>query len=232
MMNGRKGFTLIELVTAVGIFSILGVMLFSMVRTGMSMWTQGEVSRNEMSRGVVVLETIAKELRLAFTENDPLEGEARARFISDFFEYDRDGDGIKEARVQRLCFVRLNPEERENELLRKAGDMPFGSDYFTLVNEPKLEEALPTGGLAEAVFMSYAPRLPEGKISAGVLKLYRGYRSPPGGEFSFFDTGSLKTPRDIERDLTPVIDGILHLEFRCPDMPETLTWRRSTDEST
>lgn len=210
----RKGFTLIELVTAVGIFSILGVMLFSMVRTGMAMWKQGEVSRNEMSRGVVVLETIARELRLAFTENDPLAGAPRARFIADFFDYDRNGDGLTEARVQRLRFVRINTEERENELLRKAGDTPFGSDYFTLLEEPKLDEALPTEGLAEVVFMSYAPSLPKGKRSAGVLDLYRGYRSPPGGPFSFFDAGSLRTPRDIERDLSPVLDGILHLEFR------------------
>lgn len=214
----KKGFTLVELVTAAAIFSILGVMLFSMIRTGMTTWKNAESTRNDMDRGVRILETVARELRLAFTENDALEGEAAVRFLSDFIDYDRDGDGVKEARVQRLMFVRVNAEERENLTLRTSGDMPLGRYHFTLFEpDPELvkeEGTLPTGGLAEAVFLSFAPRIKKKEERDGFLSLYRGYRTPIGGEDSFFAPGRLLRPDEIEAELLPVLDGLLHLEFR------------------
>jgi prepilin-type N-terminal cleavage/methylation domain-containing protein len=209
-----RGFTLIELVTAAAIFSILGVMLLTMVRSGMNMWKRGELSRNESDRAVMALETIARELRLAFTENDPFAGPPAARFLCDFLAYDRNGDGIKETQVQRLRFVRINMEERENDLLRKAGDVASGWRHFTLLDSPPLDEALPTGGLAEAAFMAFAPKLAKGEKSDGLLSLYRGYRTPLGGEDGYFVPGNLERPQEIEAALYPILDSILHLEFR------------------
>jgi prepilin-type N-terminal cleavage/methylation domain-containing protein len=214
----RAGFTLIEMVTAAAIFSILGAMLFSMVRTGMTMWREGEVSRTRIERAVAVMDTIARELRMAFTENSPFCEEAEALFLCDFFDYDRDGNDTKETRVQRLFFTRINMEERENQRLRTAGDEPMGRLYFTLFEEePALVEEEGTrtaGGLAEACFMSFAPRLRRGQEQDGTLILYRGYRSPIGGVDSFFAPGNLLEPRELEAQLLPVMEGVLHLEFR------------------
>ncbi len=215
---GKSGFTLIEMVTAAAVFSLLGVMLFSMVKSGMTMWKDGESSRDEIERGVHALNSISRELRLAFTENNPFGSRAEAQMLCDFVDYDRDGDSIPESRVQRLAFTRINAEERENEVLKTSGDEPLGRLYFTLFeNDPDLVKemgTLPTGGLAEALFMSYAPELGEGQKSDGLLSLYRGYRSPIGGEGSFFTAGNLLKPDDIEFSLLPVLDEILHLEFR------------------
>jgi hypothetical protein len=163
------------------------------------------------------LEILSRELRLTFTENDPLAGGPQVRFLCEFMDYDRDGDRIKETRIQRLIFIRINAEERENEDLRCAGDEILGRHYFTLFEDdplPEEEGYLPTGGLAEAAFMAYGSPWRPGAERDGYLQLLRGYRTPIGGEDSFFSSGNLLRPKDIEIQLLPVLDGILYLEFR------------------
>lgn len=228
-IGNNSGFTLMEMVTAAAIFSLLGIMLFGMVRTGMTTWKDGEDSRNRVERGVRILEMISQELRHAFAHNDAFSGEGEVRFYSDFVTYDRDGDRVDDACTQRLIFVRINVEERENERLRTAGDLALGKHHFTLFEQDeevlKQEGALPTGGLAETIFMSYAPALlksKKGKLQKrdGMLHLYRGYRSPIGGEDSFFCPNALTTTREIQSNLVPIQDGLLYLEFRF--------WNRNT----
>ncbi len=235
MAPNRKGFTLIELATAAAIFGILGAMLFSIVRSGMDMWTRGEAQRDEVEKGTVVLDALAGELRMVFCENTPLAGGADVRFLCDFVDLDCDGDGQRETRVQRLFFVRINMEERENLEMRTAGDLPQGDKYFTLTGpgagsgERKDEGRdgsqayQPTGGLAEAAFMAcpgppeLAPGSSKKRKMSGLFNLYRGYRSPIGGEDSYFARGALHTHKDILRSLVPIADGLLHLEFRFSD---------------
>jgi len=235
-MNRSRGFTLIELVTTATIFAILGAMLFSMVKSGMDMWTRGESQRDEIEKSTVVLETIAHSLRAAFSENDPMGGRAEARFYSDFVDYDCNRDGVKETRLQRLCFVRINSEERENFDMRVAGDLPLGRKYFSL-SEAELDRIYgrskeeqtyrssrleldemdvyrPTGGLAECFFTAFPTTLTrDGKVS-GTMSLFRGYRSPIGGEDSFFASGTLIDPYQFAARLVPTIGGLLYLEFR------------------
>ena len=229
-----EGFTLIELVTAMAIFSILGVMLFGMIRSSMTAWKDGESSRNETERGVRILDILSRELRLLFSENDPLGDGSPVRMVCDFADYDRHDDGEPELRVQRLRFVRINMEERENEALRQAGNESPGTGYFTLTEgldvramsdggkgernaRSEDRDAVimrPTGGLAEAMFLAFAPRLSEGEVSDGYLSLYRGYRTPIGGDDSFFAQGRFRRAKEVETDLLPVVDGLLFLEFR------------------
>lgn len=235
-MNRDRGFTLIELVTTATIFAILGAMLFGMVKSGMDMWNRGEAQRDEIEKSTVVLETISRGLRSAFTENDPAGGRAEVRFLSDFVDYDCNRDGEKETRLQRLAFVRVNREERENLEMRNAGDLPLGRKYFTL-SEAELDrlyvrdesEAVPrksqdildemdvfrpTGGLAESLFIAFPSDLTrDGKMS-GTMSLFRGYRSPVGGEDSFFAPGALDDPFDVASRLVPIMGGVLYIEFR------------------
>lgn len=235
-MNRSRGFTLIELVTTATIFAILGAMLFSMVKSGMDMWTRGESQRVEIEKSTAVLETIANGLRSAFTENDPMGGRAEVRFSCDFVDFDCDRNGVKETRLQRLGFVRINREERENFEMRVAGDLPLGRKYFTLSeaeldrlygrneeekNHRSSDSALdemdvyrPTGGLAECFFTAFPTALTrDGKMS-GTMSLFRGYRSPIGGEESFFASGALRDPFQFAARLVPTMGGLLHLEFR------------------
>ena len=220
----ENGFTLLELVTAAAIFGILGAMLFSVVRSGMDMWIQGESSRDEMERGSAALEMIARELRLVFTENDVVSGQADIRFLSDFLDYDCDRDGTKETRLQRLFFVRSNIEERRNLEMRTAGDQILGMRYFALGREYSKEDVegldeemkvfRPTGGLAEVVFMAFPPKKQKKGRGSGCLELLKGYRTPIGGEDSFFAPGALRRAKDVRSTLVPVLGDILHLEFR------------------
>lgn len=223
-MKGEKGFTLLELVTAAAIFGVLGAMLFSVVRSGMEMWVQGESSRDEMERGAAAVEMITRELRLMFVENDEETAQADIRFLSDFADYDCDRDGRKETRLQRLFFVRTNTEERRNLAMRQAGDQTQGMRYFRLgreydrSEEAQLDEAekvfRPTGGLAEVVFLVFPVREPKKGRSPGCLELHKGYRTPVGGEDSFFARNALMTPKAVRSALVPVMGDILHLEFR------------------
>jgi|GEM_PF-2419248 len=257
-----RGFTLIELVTTAAIFGILGIMLFSMVKSSMDMWSSGEAQREEVEKSSLVLETIARELRACFTENDPGAQEAQIRFHSDFVDYDLDRDGTPETRLQRLFFVRINSEEKENLELREAGDVPLGSRYFTLANlgadvrlepgdelaydaasvgetiaalggpaeEDLLRAFRPTGGLAEALFMAFpqvvTPKDPRKKPFFPTLTFMKGYRSPIGGEDSFFAPGMLLKGEEVPYLLAPIFDGLLHLEFRFADQ-ETFSFDES-----
>jgi prepilin-type N-terminal cleavage/methylation domain-containing protein len=249
--GSRPGFTLVELVTTAAIFGILGAMLLGMVRSSMDMWTRGESQREEMERSTTVLETITDELRMVFTENTPLGKSADVRFFCDFVDFDCDGDGTEETRLQRLRFVRINREERENLELRTAGDLPVGRKYFALTPDRSFDETSgqdrgwvdeddaeqdvyrPTGGLAEALFTTFPPVFSRKVRINETLILYRGYRSPIGGEDSFFAPGLFLKPSEISATLVPVAGGVLHLEFRFFDQ-ETESFNEkenSPDES-
>ena len=44
-MKRQRGFTLLELLAAAALFSVLGVLLFQMVRSAMDVWSTGERNR-------------------------------------------------------------------------------------------------------------------------------------------------------------------------------------------
>ncbi len=59
----NKGFTLIELMVAVAIFSVLAVSLGATLRSGLSVWKKGEDATALNQEARIVLSQIARELR-------------------------------------------------------------------------------------------------------------------------------------------------------------------------
>jgi prepilin-type N-terminal cleavage/methylation domain-containing protein len=94
-----RGFTLVELVLAVGLFSILLLALLRLVDTSLGIWGRADESRELGELGGAVLELVASDLRA-------LEAGKRGDLVADWRKFDLDGDGIEGTPGQRLRLVR------------------------------------------------------------------------------------------------------------------------------
>jgi len=100
-MNQRRraGFTLLELLLAVGLFSILILALLKLVDTSMTIWSRTDTSRELQEMGGATLDMLAADVHA-------LEGGKRGDLLADWRLFDLDRDGIEGAPAQRLRLVR------------------------------------------------------------------------------------------------------------------------------
>lgn len=97
--TGRAGFTLVELLLAVGLFSILIVALLRLVDTSLTIWGRTDESRELSEMGGAVMDMLAADVHA-------LEGGKRGDLLADWRLFDLDRDGVEGAPVQRLRLVR------------------------------------------------------------------------------------------------------------------------------
>lgn len=95
----KAGLTLIELVIATGLLALLMIAVFSLLDGTLSMWDKAEVRRELGDRNVGVLDMLAAELRSA--ESGP-----HGDLWIDWYDFDTDGDELRESVWPRLRFVR------------------------------------------------------------------------------------------------------------------------------
>jgi len=95
----RAGFTLLELVIATGLLALLMVAVFALLDGTLSMWDKAEVRRELGDRTSGVMELFAHDLR--GMESGP-EGDV----WFDWYDFDTDGDELRETVWPRLRFVR------------------------------------------------------------------------------------------------------------------------------
>jgi prepilin-type N-terminal cleavage/methylation domain-containing protein len=95
----RKGFTLLELLLAVGLFSILMVALLKLVDTSITIWSRTDTTRELQEVGGATLDMLAGDLFA-------LEGGKRGDLLADWRLFDLDRDGIDGGPAQRLRMVR------------------------------------------------------------------------------------------------------------------------------
>lgn len=95
----RRGLTLIELVVAAGLMSLLMVAVFSLLESFLSMWQRSEQRRqlDEGSTGIV--ELLASDLAA-------LDAGERGDLLAEWVAFDTDADGLLDARWPRLRLVR------------------------------------------------------------------------------------------------------------------------------
>ena len=99
-MNARRaGFTLVELLLAVGLFSILVIALLRLVDTSLTIWGRADTNRELQELGGSVMDMLAADVHA-------LEGGARGDVLADWRQYDLDRDGIDGSPGQRLRMVR------------------------------------------------------------------------------------------------------------------------------
>lgn len=95
----RAGFTLVELLLAVGLFSILVLALARLVDTSFGIWNRTDESRELSEMGNAVMDLLAADVHA-------LEGGKRGDLLADWRKFDLDRDGIDGAPAQRLRLVR------------------------------------------------------------------------------------------------------------------------------
>ena len=174
------GYTLLEVVIAVGILVMLGSGLATLLTQGISIWRRAENRGRVYDQARILLERMSEDLRSAVVlSGSGAGGGAWVRFICDEDYLGR----------QRLRFVRTISAETSNAILRQGGQ------YLTITTPAVYEgrndkweagggDLGAPGGLMEVIYLR-DPRASE-------TYLWRGYRSPVGGLGSQFNASTLK----------------------------------------
>lgn len=193
----RRGFTLAEIMVAMSIFLMMGGMLLLALRTGVDTWSRTEERRRIYEDAQALLRQLRRDLS-ALCSTGGSRGDARVRLLCDFDRHHR----------PRLRLVRsLRSEEARTEM-RLAGTGTEDEGYTGFYTETgggdgKLR---PLGGRMEVAYL-FDPDDPSSTV------LYRGVRSPIGGEGSLFRDGNLDTGEKVRQRLSPVLNNVLHLGF-------------------
>lgn len=221
----RGGFTLLELLVAMGIFVMLGTSLMVILRGGLATWRRSEARQESFAAAQSILSQLAEDLRSMVAPHDtPLDGmgEVEARLLCDV-----DGAG-----KQRLFLVRTLKAESEHPITGLAGTT-IGADrvvdYREDLEEARQARLRATGGAMEVAWV----------MGPGDV-LYRGIKAPPGPPGSLFadqdpyelapptiadPTAALTTPAGagaagaadptaLPALLRPFATDVLHLELR------------------
>jgi len=236
--RSESGFTLVELLMAMGLFSMLGVGLVSLLSRSADFLTTGQTAAETMDTLQTFTESFGADVATIYTVPDSLVGRPDVRMYSDHVGTDIDGDSKSDARIQRLFFTRLIPREATAPMTRAAGASVEGkasldqSDDFEESAEGQLRA---TGGLMEVFWTA----VPDSKDDLSIMTLYRGFLSPIGGDLSLFPRGAAgdpsvaeleKGPRSrkrIQAAARPVLSGILYFGVQFWSRTTT-TWDHQT----
>jgi len=169
-LSTRSGLTLVELVLAAGLLSLLMVALFALLDDFLGMWEKSEQRRQLVEETSGVLELLVADL----TALDP---GPRGDVLCEWILTDTDGDGVGETKWPRLRLVRhASPAELQRLLVGRPADVL-------------------TQGLIEVIWtMTPAhPGATDPDLRAEGF-LWRGERiwgPPQDGDVSFFDDAYL-----------------------------------------
>lgn len=187
----RRGLTLIELVLALGLASLLVLALVKLIDTSMTLWRKTEERRSQNEMSSAVTELLASDLAA-------VEGGPRGDLLVDWAPFDVDGDGVATLPCLRVRLVRA-ASAGEIEQLQVAQ-----------------EAAVPGQGLVE-VCWALLPGSTTGVRSAWDGVLWRGVRLHGAGPSTslldprFFGSSG----RPIAGALEEVTGGVLWFEALC-----------------
>jgi Flp pilus assembly pilin Flp len=189
-LSTRSGLTLIELVIATGLLSLLMIAVFSLLDGALSMWDKAEVRRELSDRNSGVMDLMAGELR-------GMESGAHGDAWLDWFDFDTDGDELRETAWPRLRFVR---QASAAEVARITALDP----------EPKLQSAL-----VEVVYV-VLPRGGDSEDHRSLGVLWRGVRLVSSETQSFLaDDYFRRTGDPAPGSVEEVTGGVLWLGVLC-----------------
>lgn len=95
----RAGFTLVEVLLAAGLLSILFLALLRLVDSSLTIWGRTDENRERLEMSGSALELLARDLHA-------LEGGRRGDLLADWRLFDLDRDGLESVPAQRLRLVR------------------------------------------------------------------------------------------------------------------------------
>lgn len=188
----RAGFTLVELLLALGLLAILSAALVQLLDTTLTIWDRTESERDRLDTAGALLELLERDVH-------GLEGGPRGDLVAEWRRYDPNGDGVPTLLAQRLVLV------------RRAGPSEWGRSA-----EGSSDEAADprTGGLIEVAW-ALLPEASEDPDRRGVGVLWRGERRLGADSLSFFDERFFGAAgRPLPGTLEPLTGGVLWFEAR------------------
>lgn len=227
-MNRReRGFTLMEVLVAMSLFTLLGFAVVALVRSAAEMYATGtrqSVQDDHVAMSLPRLEDDLRHVRLPAQrdripfdpknpdpqkEPEPLPPENR--MVSGFHEWKL---GRGNFRVRYLAFVRDASGLSELEAyLLKAGTNPKADAWIDGRDdeqEYRENRHLPTGGAVEVLWI-FVPD--ESRPGAGAV--HRAFRTPVGGAKTLLDPANHDTPEELRANYrtTQIISDVIHFDL-------------------
>jgi prepilin-type N-terminal cleavage/methylation domain-containing protein len=183
----RAGFTMVELLLAVGLFSVLMLALLRVIDASLTIWGRADQTRELSEMGGAVLDLLAEDVHA-------LEAGARGDLVADWRLHDLDRDGIEGAPGQRLRLVRQVGAAELQRLAPSAGT-------------PETFER----GLVEVAWAWLPASGGDGNASRANGTLWRGERLTPDPEtLSFFAEGFFgPSGKAVPGSLVELTSGVL-----------------------
>ena len=210
-----RGFTLIEILIAMSLFTLIGLGVVLLMRTGIDMFVRGTEGSQLEDRREQSLPRLEEDLRQVLVpaqvdripfdpqnpdpdeEPDPLP--PANRFLSGYHAYKF---GEQEVACRWLSFVRDIRGLGEIEAYAsRAGTNPRADAYIDGINDEqefKENRHLPTGGAAEILWIW----LPDAQ-KPGIGTVYRAFRSPVGGPATLLDPKNFDALEKVFREIRP-----------------------------
>lgn len=210
--HGRRGMTLLEVLVAIAIFSVLGGTLVMLLSRGVKAWRGSEARRESYEEAQSVLRQVRSDLKSMFTSRPAVTGQpVEARFVGWF-----DADG-----TQRLCFTRTIQSEDRHPIAALAGTTLFAERDLDGVGdwkEAKAGDLRATGGLMEVLYA---------RDPGDADVLLRAARSPVGGQDSLFGFAQADDTEWLREVAKPLSTRVMHFELRYWSQ-HTTTWDGGT----
>lgn len=215
-----SGYTLIELLLAMSLFSVISTGLIALLSRSSEFLTKGASQTETMDATQTFAEAFGDDIAAMDSRADCETGRPDVRLFCDWAGVDLNEDQRPDVTLQRLFFVRTIRNDAATEAGQASGVQVGATDYLNQMGDAKkvAEGKLKaSGGLMEVFWMA----LPESTDDPAVMQLWRGYRAPPGGPNSLIPVrggkdplakGSEKgptSPRDVKNVAKPVLSGVL-----------------------
>jgi len=238
--DGRRAFTLVELLVATSILLIFGVMAVTVLTYGTQLWRAGHRRSYAYDLATVVFQQIEDDLSAAqsqFWAKDEDAFDTRVKFWVDADAYDPDGGGgpLHAHPRHRIRFVRGIPDQSANPRIRQAGDGENNDgdasgpdeEYYNLKDDDDPldaridEDLMPLEGMCEVAYLLGLGADDNKTLYRAVLSPIGGW--PAGGEgepgHTFFDNdGDLDdvfgTFDRIQAKALPMAEDVLYFEVR------------------
>ncbi|MFN0008161.1 MAG: type II secretion system protein J [Planctomycetota bacterium] len=225
--SGSRGFSLLELLVAMSIFSTISVGVIALLSKVSAVTAMGTSKTETLDSLQTFIQEFERDLMSIRSLPSSDQGLPEVRLYSDVAQSDVNGDGRGDATIRRLFFVRGIPQETAGPVTRQAGVKISGAastDQKNDVTEAAEGKLKATGGLAEILWTA----VPAAEGDRAVMTLYRATRSPIGGAGSLLpvkpadDVRAAPAERgplslaEIQNVGAPLLSGVLYfgVEFQ------------------
>ncbi len=215
-MRKKRGFTLLEILIAMSLFTVLGFGVVLIMRTGVDMWLSGTRQSHAEDQAEEGRPRLAEDLRHVLVpgqydripfdpknpdpEREPEPNPPDNRVLSGYMIYQY---GDHQVRCRYLAFVRDLTGLAEIDIYAsRAGQNAKADQYIDGKKDEeefKAKNHLPTGGAVEILWIW----LPKSDTELGVGTVYRAYRSPIGGKDTLLDPKNYATLRQLRKVVNP-----------------------------